>query len=148
MKSFLVKNKRPIVKWGMIPDNVFFEGKVPEGYDLAISPSEGYIIIDIDRHGDKNGFNVLWESSKNIRKELRETLNYDTRNGGKHYWFKYTGKVPLHNVASNKGIDLRTHKGYVVWYLDKDIRYYMHKIKETSPEMNQWLINLFVKQKN
>lgn len=147
MKSFLCKGKKPIVKWGMIPDNVFFEGKVPEGCDLAISPSEGYIIIDVDRHGDKNGFNVLWELSKNIRKELRETLNYDTRNGGKHYWFKYTGNVELSNKASNVGIDLRTHKGYVIWYPENDIRNELNKIKNTSEELNKWLEELFTLKK-
>ena len=49
MKSFLLYNgKSPTVKWSMIPDEVYFEGKIPEGYSLAVCPSDPYIILDID----------------------------------------------------------------------------------------------------
>ena len=59
MKSFLVNNnKTPVLKWGSLQDNTFFEGEVPDGYKLAISPSEGIIILDVDVDLDKgkNGF--------------------------------------------------------------------------------------------
>lgn len=140
MKSFLLKNKKPICKWGLIPDNTFFEGELPETYSLAVCPSEGYIVLDIDRHGDVDGFkNVPVE----LVTELAETFNYPTKNNGRHYWFKYSGKEILANKASGIGIDLRTEKGYVVYYPKDDIRGQMHLVKETSTQLNNWLEKLF-----
>jgi len=54
MKTFLLKEKVPIVKWGNIPDETYFEGDVPEGYSLAISPSNGFIIVDVDVDKEKS----------------------------------------------------------------------------------------------
>ena len=143
MKSFLVskKDKRPFIKWSKIPDNVFYEGVIPEGYNLGISPSPGYVIIDIDRHGKKNGFDYIPEELKD---ELYSTLNYPTKNKGQHCWFRYTGDKDLKNTTSNLGIDLRVgQKGYVVFYKPGDIRDYMHLIKDSSHELNKWLEKLF-----
>ena len=76
--------------------------------------------------------------------ELQETLSYPTPSDGRHYWIKYTGTKALANKASGLGIDLRTNKGYVVWYpKDKDIRDCLHEINETSSELNKWLEKLF-----
>jgi hypothetical protein len=136
MKSFLLKEKHPILKWGSLPDNIFFEGQVPEGYQLAISPSGNYIVIDIDRHGDIDGFENIPHL---IQMELDESLNYSTKNNGKHYWMYYTGSKILANKTSGLGFDLRTNKGYVVWYPDYDIRDNLDKIKHTSYQMNKWL---------
>lgn len=140
MKSFLLREKTPVIKWGMLPDNTYFEGEVPEGYSLAISPSKGYIVVDVDRHGDINGANNI---PKELLDEMYNTLNYGTKNNGSHHWFKYSGTKVLANKTSGLGIDLRTHKGYVVWYKDKDIREYIHEVQNTSPEMNTWLESLF-----
>ena len=140
MKSFLVKGKRPIIKWGMLPHGIFYEGKVPEGFKLAITPSEGYVILDVDRHGKVDGFSNIPE---HLKEELASTLHYRTKNDGGHYWFRYTGKDDLANKASHLGIDLRTHKGYVVWYADGDIRDREVEIKDSSEELNYWLETLF-----
>lgn len=140
MKSFLVKNKTPIIKWSKIPDNTFFEGNVPESYSLAISPSKGYVILDVDKHGEINGYSNI---PLHIRDELENTLQYGTKNNGTHYWLKYTGDKELTNKPSGLGIDLRTEKGYVVWYKKGDIRDYMHLIKESSLNLNLWLEDLF-----
>ena len=140
MKSFLVKNKKPVCRWGMIPDNTFYEGNVPDGYKLAVCPSEGYVIIDVDRHGDIDGFDNIPE---NLNYELSQTLRYKTKNDGMHYWVKYTGDVKLANKASNQGIDLRTSNGYVVWYPKEDIRHLIGDIKESSHNLNTWLESLF-----
>ena len=57
MKSFISKGKKPLSKWGRIAENTWFEGTVPEGYNLCICPSDGYIVIDVDRHdGKEDGF--------------------------------------------------------------------------------------------
>jgi hypothetical protein len=140
MRSFLLKEKSPIVKWGMIPQNTFFEGKVPENYNLAICPSDNYIVIDVDKHDNKNGFdNIPFD----LLKELNNTLNYNTKNNGKHYWFKYTGNKPLANKTSGLGIDLRTNKGYVVFYPKTDIRKQLHLINNTSNALNKWVESMF-----
>jgi hypothetical protein len=140
MRSFLLKNKKPIIKWGMLPDNVFFEGEVPEGFSLAVSPSRNYIVIDVDTHGDINGFDNLPHL---IQMELSKSLTYPTKNDGRHYWMIYTGSKELANKTSGLGIDLRTNKGYAVWYKKEDIRECLHLIKPTSEKLNKWLEKLF-----
>lgn len=141
MRSFLLKGKRPIIKWGMLPEGIFFEGKVPEGYSLAVCPSDNFIVVDVDVHdGGENGFENIPDD---IFEELEASLCYNTKSGGTHYWLKYTGNKPLANKASGKGIDLRTDRGYVVWYHDQDIRNVINEIKESSPKMNNWLESLF-----
>ena len=140
MKAFLLKDKKPIIKWSMLPDEVYFEGQKPEGFSLAIVPSKGYIVVDVDRHGDQDGFEVI---PHELRNELHKTLNYKTKNNGMHFWFKYSGSKPLGNKTSGIGIDLRTHKGYVVWYPEEDVRSVLDKVNNTSKEMNLWLEKLF-----
>jgi hypothetical protein len=140
MKSFLLKEKVPIVRWKYIPDNIYFEGEIPAGFQLAVSPSDKYIVIDVDNHGDIDGFSNI---PMLVQAELNTSLNYATKNNGRHYWFYYTGSKPLGNKTSGLGLDLRTKKGYSVFYLPGDIRDYIHLIKETSLELNIWLEKLF-----
>lgn len=143
MKSFLLKGKRPIIRWSMLPDETYFEGKLPEGYSLAVMPSKGYIVIDVDRHGHKDGFEAI---PSHLKYELSQTFHYTTKNNGHHYWFKYSGNDYLGNKSSGKGIDLRVGcKGYVVWYPKEDVRDVINSeaVKETSEEMNKWLKELF-----
>ena len=140
MKSFLLKDKKPICKWSLVPQECYFEGEVPEGYGLAICPHDPYIILDIDRHGEVDGFDNIPED---ITKELLGHFRYATKNNGSHIWLKYTGTKKLLNKTSGKGLDLRTHNGYVKWYLDKDIRSYIHLVMDTSPELNTFLESLF-----
>ena len=134
-----------MIKWGSLQDNTFFEGKVPDGYKLAISPSKGYIIldVDVDLEKKKNGFDHI---SLSILEELVTTYRYTTKRGGMHFWIKYTGDIELANKASNQSIDLRTHKGYVIYYpalQGEDIRDHISEIKESSLELNKWLESLF-----
>lgn len=124
----------------MLPDNTFFEGVTPEGFSLAVTPSEGHVIIDVDRHGNIDGFENI---PSDILIELNMTLNYKTKNNGKHYWFNYTGNEVLANKSSKIGIDLRTNKGYVVYYPDNDVRDQMYLVRDSSENMNNWLESLF-----
>lgn len=145
MKSFLLKDNKPIVKWSMIPDNTFFEGKVPEGYALAVAPSDNYIILDVDVKNGKNGFEHIPDI---IISELDNSFCYKTKSGGAHYWLNYTGDKTLLNKATKYGLDLRVAKGsyamgYVKYPFDIDIRQCIHLINETSPELNVWLESLF-----
>lgn len=140
MKSFLLKDKKPTVKWSLVSDEVYFEGEVPEGFSLAICPNAPYIILDVDKHGNLNGFDSI---PPELCEELSKTLYYATKNNGAHYWFKYTGNKVLANKSSGIGLDLRTHKGYVRWYLPGDIRTFKHLVKESSENLNKWLESLF-----
>ena len=141
MKSFLVRNKRPIVSWGAITQGTFFEGEVPNGWDLAISPGDNYVVIDVDRHESRpDGFENIPHL---IQMELYHTLQYKTKNNGVHYWCRYSGNKQLGNRSSGLGIDLRTNKGYVVWYPKEDIRTMLHLIKDSSETLNLWLEKLF-----
>lgn len=142
MRTFLCRadSKRPLMHWTMLREDSYFEGPVPEGYRLCASPSKGYVILDVDRHGDKDGFENI---PIKIIDELEETFHYPTKNNGVHYWLKYTGIKPLGNKTSGQGFDLRTEKGYVCYYRNDDIRDNLHLIKETSPELNKWLETWF-----
>lgn len=142
MKSFLLKDNHPIIKWGvLLPDEVYFEGTVPEGFQLAVSPwNSDYIIVDIDnKPGKINGFENI---PQNIYKVLMESFHYNTKSG-MHVWLKYIGSKELKNCATKYGLDLRTKKGYVKWYLPGDIRDYINQIEPTTEELNLWLESLF-----
>lgn len=140
MKSFLLKDKSPILKWGQIPDEYYFEGDIPEGYAIGISPSAPYIILDVDRHGSISGFDNI---PMVIQAQLDFHFSYPTKNNGRHYWLKYTGTQHLMNKTSGLGIDLRTNRGYVRWYMPGDIRDYIEEVKPTDPLLNEWLEKLF-----
>lgn len=148
MKSFLCRGKRPIIKWSQLPDNTFFEGNVPEGFSLAIVPGKGYIVVDVDRHGDVNGFDCI---PPEIQTELNNTLFYRTKNNGMHYWLKFDNTEGyLGNKGNSKGVDLRVEfKGYVIWYPTTDIRGEIGLIKEPSSLLKTWLFSQFgYKEKN
>lgn len=146
MKTFLSKDKKPICKWGLIPNNTFFIGDIPDGYKLCVNPHFPYCIIDIDNKGiNKNGFDNI---PKHLQKELNTHFNYDTPSKGKHIWVLYTGNKKLMNRTSKSFIDLRTHQGYVCWYHDKPIQECIHLIKDTSEDMNLFLEELFAEKPN
>jgi len=139
MKSFLVKDKKPIIKWGSLPDNTFFRGNIPEGYKLAVSPSGNYIVIDVDNH-NANGFDNI---PLDILVELEKTFNYNTKNNGKHYWLEYTGTLTLPNKSSGLDIDLRTSKGYAVWYSVQQVEDMIPLMNKTSDKLNHWIEQTF-----
>lgn len=150
MRTFLLNNKgKPLIKWGLLKENTFYEGDIPDNYHLAINPHTPYIIVDVDRHSkDKNGFLNIPEE---LKEELEATLNYSTKRNGRHYWFFYNGDNTLMNKASNLGIDLRIgytdnhNGGYVKWHPrnNMDIRDVLHQVNTTSIELNEWLESLF-----
>lgn len=149
MKSFLLRNGSPTVKWGSIPSNYYYEGNIPEGYDLAVAPTDNYIIVDVDKKNDKNGFENI---PMVISVLLGETYHYNTKSGGAHFWLNYTGDKILKNTSTKYGIDLRISAkdgncgGYVKYHPAKDnedIRNHVDEIKKSSIEMNKWLEELF-----
>lgn len=148
MRSFLLnKDNKPILSWGLLPDETYFEGEIPQNYFLAVCPSENIVILDIDNKNNKNGIDNIPEK---LKSELFSTFCYNTKSG-MHVWINYTGNKILLNKSTKLGLDLRIgHNketgncgGYVKWYLEKDIRYYKHLIKDSSKNLNKWLEKLF-----
>ncbi len=148
MKTFLLKDNKPIIQWSLLPDSTFYQGVTPVGYDLAVCPTPGYIIVDVDNKGDKRGSKNIPD---NLNKEFESTFNYKTQNKGFHYWFKYTGSYILSNTSTPSGIDLRVGSkennagGYVKWHL-RDITHPSVAEKlcnKTSTCLNEWLKSLF-----
>lgn len=151
MKTFLLnKEHSPIVKWGLIPDNTFYIGDVPQGYSLALCPTnEKMVIVDIDcKEGKGNGYNNI---PKHIFDELLESFHYKTGSGGMHIFLYYTGDKLLKNCATKYSIDLRIGPnrktgnagGYVRYQGSKPIQECTHLIKESSETLNKWLEELF-----
>ena len=149
MKSFLLRNGTPTCKWGSIPSGYYFEGEIPEGYNLAVSPTDEYIVVDVDCKNGKDGFENI---PMVILVELNESYHYNTKSGGAHYWLKYTGTGLLKNTSTKYGIDLRIGAkdgncgGYVKYWpaiSGDDIRNHIEEIKGTSLIMNEWLEKLF-----
>ena len=147
MKSFLLnKENTPVCKWGMLPDGIFYEGNIPEGYALAVCPSDNIVILDVDNKNEKNGFIHI---PIKILDEIALTFHYPTKSGGEHYFIEYTGSKILKNTSTKYGLDLRIGAkgsnagGYVKYYHNKDIRECVHLIKESSGELNKWLEKLF-----
>lgn len=147
MKSFLLKENKPIVKWSLVPDETYFEGNVPEGYALAVCPSGKIVILDIDVKNDKNGFHHI---PSTIKEELRKSFYYDTKSGGRHVWIEYTGDKTLLNTSTALGLDLRIGAkpgnagGYVKYHHNIDIRECKHLIQKSSDRLNEWLELLFM----
>jgi len=146
MKTFLLKDNVPVIKWGMLPDNTFYEGIIPEGYALAACPSDNIVILDVDNKNGKCG----WENIPHvINIELSETFHYFTKSGGAHYWIRYTGNKVLKNTSTKLGLDLRigakgsNSGGYVKYHHNVDVRECVHLIKESSEKLNKWLEKLF-----
>ena len=141
MKEFLVRNKKPICKWGSLQKGTKFRGAIPYGYDLGIAPEDDYIVVDVDRHGDKDGFTKI---PVDIKEELDKTFNYPTKNNGQHFWLRYTGNKKLPNKTSGIGIDLRCRGlGYVVFYKKGNFNDYLHEINKTSENLNKWIEEVF-----
>jgi hypothetical protein len=152
MKSFLLKNNKPTICWSLLPDNVFYQGDLPEGdYAIAVCPTnEKQIILDVDFKNDKNGYDHIPDI---IMIELQKTFNYKTKSGGSHFFLNYTGGKLLKNTSTKYGLDLRIGAnkltgnagGYVRWHYNKDIRECEHLIKSSSEILNNWLEELFSK---
>jgi len=148
MKSFLLnlKTNTPTIRWGMLKNETYFEGTIPEGYALAVCPSGNIVILDIDVKNGKNGYSNI---PPNILGELIHTFWYETKSKGAHYWIEYTGKETLLNTSTKYGLDLRIGAkkgnagGYVKYHHNVDIRQCKHLIKPSSNELNQWLETLF-----
>jgi len=146
MKSFLLKDNKPICKWGLIPPDTHFLGDIPIGYSLAVCPSENIVILDVDVKNKKNGFENI---PMLVQIELNKTFNYFTKSGGKHYFIYYTGNKILLNTSTKYGLDLRIGAkknncgGYVKYNCSVPIQQCEHLIKKTTDLTNKFFEKLF-----
>lgn len=149
MKTFLLNEQnKPIIRWGYLKDETYFDGTIPEGYCLAACPSGNIVVLDIDNKNGKCGYNHIPYS---IQIELNNTFNYKTPSGGAHHWIEYTGNKILKNTSTKFGLDLRIGSkdknsgGYVKYHHNIDIRKCKYLIKQSSENLNKWLEELFSK---
>lgn len=139
MRTFLLFDNQPVLKWGQIPPHIMFKGKVPQDFDLAVSMDDNYVILDVDVKGSKNGFDHI---PKDVLDALNETFNYKTKSGGSHFWIQYRGNKKLLNRATKFGLDLRTSDGYVKYPLKDDPVVHLDSVKHHSI-IDEFLESLF-----
>lgn len=80
---------------------------------IATGKTSGLYVIDVDRHGDVDGFITLEDAGI----DLPETMSSKTPSGGEHWFYKWTqGDEPSQgsNVNGYSGVDVRANGGYVV----------------------------------
>ncbi len=106
------------------------------------------IVLDIDY--TDNGINC-WNTIKKKYPEIITPI-VKTPNGGLHYYFKYTNKIPSMNkiLVNNQkiGWDIKSDKSIVVAppSLDKNKRYkWINSLNDYKPiKMPDWLINFIL----
>lgn len=94
-------------------DSEVIRGWLKAGYNLGYCPCMGgETVIDLDKHGDKDGEEAFakWEDS--IGKHLPATLTVITPSGGKHLYF--SGLAPYDKLGFLPGVDIISAKRYVV----------------------------------
>lgn len=83
------------------------------GFNLGYVPAHGgETVIDLDKHGEKDGEVSLAEWEKQVGHRLPETFTVLTPTGGLHLYFK--GVVPYDKIGFLPGVDVICSKRYVV----------------------------------
>lgn len=102
--------KKPLGKWTEISKTrLEIEELLLNGYNYGAVIPKDVIIIDVDRHGNKDGFTTLMKYSH----AFNETYKVQTPHDGLHLYYrvpagKYKRTVPLY-----EGIDL-LYNGYII----------------------------------
>ncbi|QBR47763.1 bifunctional DNA primase/polymerase [Leuconostoc kimchii] len=112
----------------------------------------GLVVLDIDRHGSKNGFQALLDLG--IKFNLDEEAVEITPNAGAHVFFKIPDGVDVNNLNHilATGLELLTNHVTVSpssKIVDKEVAFYRHyglKITEANT-MPKWLIDLSTKDR-
>lgn len=112
----------------------------------------GLVVLDIDRHGSKNGFQSLMDLG--IKFNLDQEAVEITPNAGAHVFFKIPDGVDVNNLnhVLATGLELLTNHVTVSpssKIVDKEVAFYRHYgIKITDANvMPKWLIDLATKDK-
>lgn len=112
----------------------------------------GLVVLDIDRHGSKNGFESL--IGLGIKFNLDEEAVEITPNAGAHVFFRVPDGVDVNNLnhVLATGLELLTNHVTVSpssKIVDKEVAFYRHyglKITDANV-MPKWLIDLATKDK-
>lgn len=109
------RSSKTIDKW-FNPDDGVFKGW---NIGLATGKQDGIFVIDVDRHGDVNGFNTLAEIMDKEKVKMPECPVQITPNKGKHYVFSWQENASSSTGKIGPGIDTRGGlenicKGHVV----------------------------------
>ena len=124
------------------------------GFNLGYVPAHGgETVIDLDKHGEKDGEASLAEWEKQIGHRLPETFTVLTPTGGLHLYFK--GVVPKDKDGFLPGVDIHCQKKYVVCpgshtvanAKKKTVEGYYTIIDKREPaELPAWFIEEFSKR--
>ena len=111
------------------------------GYNLGYCPCMGgETVIDLDKHGDKDGEESFAEWEDSIGRHLPATLTILTPSGGKHLYFK--GAAPYDKLGFLPGVDIICSKRYVVAPGSKTEKG-VYRVSNTFivAELPQWFID-------
>ena len=80
--------------------------------NIGARPPLGCVVLDVD---PRNGGDDTWETINSCVPNgvLPDTLTIRTGSGGLHEWYRLPYDLPVRGTAGT-GIDLKTHKGYLV----------------------------------
>ena len=83
------------------------------GFNLGYVPAHGgETVIDLDKHGDKDGMKALAEWERKVGHHLPPTMTVITPSGGRHLYFK--GIVPYDKIGFLPGVDIICSRRYVL----------------------------------
>lgn len=74
--------------------------------------ASGLFVLDIDRHGDVDGFATLAA----LGFDVPRTQAHDTPNGGRHYLLRWQPGMKSSAGSIGAGIDTRGAGGYILWW--------------------------------
>lgn len=120
---------------------------IAAGFNLGYVPAHGgETVIDLDRHGDKDGGWELNQWMKRLGKKLPDTFIVGTPSGGCHLYFK--GVVPYDKINFLPGVDVICSKRYVVAAGSRTAKG-AYRIVEDKPvaELPAWFIDEMRKMK-
>jgi len=122
-------------------DSEVIRGWLKAGYNLGYCPSMGgETVIDLDKHGDKDGEEAFAEWEDSIGKHLPATLTVITPSGGKHLYYK--GVAPYDKLGFLPGVDIICSKRYVVAPGSKTEKgVYTLNYPGEPAELPQWFID-------
>lgn len=116
-------------KWTTTRDENLKNKWIEQGYNIGLlSGANDLFIIDIDCHGDVNGFDSL--TANNI--ELPDTLKQMTPNDGMHFIYKSNGYDfnDINKIGVLPGIDLRVERAYILLEPSKTFNNKTNELRE------------------
>lgn len=79
---------------------------------LPTGEASGLFVLDVDRHGDADGFATLEANGW----PLPVTATHRTRSDGAHHLFQHVAGLRCNAGKLGRGLDVRGDGGYVIWW--------------------------------